>query len=51
MTRPFDSGLRLSFAGLEPAQIREGIGILGTLIQRAVGSRSAESELPALAMV
>jgi 2-aminoadipate transaminase len=51
VSRPQDAGLRLSFAGLEPDQIREGIGILGTLIQRAVGLRDAGAQSPALAMV
>jgi 2-aminoadipate transaminase len=51
VSRPQDSGLRLSFAGLEPDQIRDGIGILGSLIQRASNTHSANSRLPALAMV
>ena len=51
VSRPQDSGLRLSFAGLEPDQIRDGIRILGSLIERASNTHSANSQLPALAMV
>ncbi len=51
VSRPQDSGLRLSFAGLEPDQIREGIGILGSLVERAAGLHTAGAQLPALAMV
>ena len=43
-------GLRLSFAGLEPAEIRRGLEILGALIRSAVGS-GEEAPLPALALV
>jgi len=51
VSRAQDSGLRLSFAGLEPGEIREGIRILGSLIQRAVGLRGVAAQSPALAMV
>ena len=34
VSRPLDSGLRLSFAGLEPNEIRKGIEILGALVQQ-----------------
>jgi DNA-binding transcriptional MocR family regulator len=50
VSRPLDSGLRLSFAGLEPAEIRRGIEILGSLIQNAQSSTEG-APLPALAMV
>jgi DNA-binding transcriptional MocR family regulator len=50
VSRPLDSGLRLSFAGLEPGEIRRGIEILGSLIQDSRGSGD-ETPLPALAMV
>jgi 2-aminoadipate transaminase len=51
VSRPLDSGLRLSFAGLEPIEIRKGIEILGGLIQRATVSRDERDAHPALAMV
>ena len=35
VSRSFDAGLRLSFAGLEPAEIRRGIEILGGVIRNA----------------
>ncbi len=50
VTRPFDSGLRLSFAGLEPDEIRRGVEILGEVIRNAAGSRD-EASRPAFAMV
>jgi 2-aminoadipate transaminase len=50
VTRPLDSGLRLSFAGLEPAEIRRGVEILGGVIQSAKGTREDLSR-PTLAMV
>jgi 2-aminoadipate transaminase len=50
VSRPLDSGLRLSFAGLEPAEIRRGIEILGSLIRSARNSDDGAA-LPALAMV
>ena len=50
VTRPFDSGLRLSFAGLEPDEIRRGVEILGDVIRNAAGSRD-EASRPAFAMV
>jgi 2-aminoadipate transaminase len=49
VSRNLDSGLRLSFAGLEPAEIRRGIGILGGLIQNAPGAH--EVSRPSLALV
>jgi 2-aminoadipate transaminase len=51
VSRPLDSGLRLSFAGLEPDEIRKGIEILGALIQNAVNARQTRDSQPALAMV
>jgi DNA-binding transcriptional MocR family regulator len=50
-SRPLDSGLRLSFAGLEPNEIRKGIEILGGLIQSAVNARGNRDLQPALALV
>jgi 2-aminoadipate transaminase len=49
VSRNFDTGLRLSFGGLEPGEIRKGIGILGGLIQSATGAR--EVSQPSLALV
>jgi DNA-binding transcriptional MocR family regulator len=51
VSRPLDSGLRLSFAGLESNEIRKGIEILGTLVQNAAHSREARDSYPALALV
>ena len=51
VTRPLDSGLRLSFAGLEAAEIRKGIEILGGLIHNAIHSRDERAAQPALALV
>jgi 2-aminoadipate transaminase len=51
ISRSLDSGLRLSFAGLEPNEIRKGIEILGTLIQNAASARKARDSHPALAFV
>jgi 2-aminoadipate transaminase len=51
ISRPLDNGLRLSFAGLEPAEIRKGIEILGGLIRNATNSRDARAAEPAFAMV
>jgi 2-aminoadipate transaminase len=51
VSRALDSGLRLSFAGLEPAEIRKGIEILGGLIRNATNSRDARASQPALALV
>jgi DNA-binding transcriptional MocR family regulator len=51
ISKPLDSGLRLSFAGLEPAEIRKGIEILGGLIGNATNSRDARASQPALALV
>ena len=51
VSRPLDSGLRLSFAGLEPNEIRKGIEILGGLIQNAVHGRGDRDPQPALALV
>ncbi len=51
VSRPLDSGLRLSFAGLEPEEIRRGIQILGNLISTAVSARDSRAAMPALALV
>ena len=51
VTRPLDTGLRLSFAGLEAAEIRKGIEILGGLIHNAIHSRDERAAQPALALV
>jgi DNA-binding transcriptional MocR family regulator len=51
VSRPLDSGLRLSFAGLEPNEIRKGVEILGALIQNAASAREARDSHPALALV
>lgn len=51
VSRPLDSGLRLSFAGLDPNEIRKGIEILGVLVQNAVSAREARDSHPALALV
>jgi 2-aminoadipate transaminase len=50
VSRSLDSGLRLSFAGLEPAEIRRGIEILGDVIGNATTSRD-EASRPTLAFV
>jgi 2-aminoadipate transaminase len=51
VSRPLDSGLRISFAGLEPNEIRKGIEILGALVQSAVSAREARDAHPAMALV
>jgi 2-aminoadipate transaminase len=51
VSRPLDSGLRLSFAGLDPNEIRKGIEILGTLVRNAVSARESRDSHPALAFV
>jgi 2-aminoadipate transaminase len=51
VSRAFDNGLRISFAGLEPAEIRKGIEILGGLVQHAVAARDDRASHPALALV
>ena len=51
VSRPLDSGLRLSFAGLDPNEIRKGIEILGALVQNAASAREARDSHPALALV
>jgi 2-aminoadipate transaminase len=51
VSRPLDSGLRLSFAGLESNEIRKGIEILGALVQNAAHAREARDSYPALALV
>jgi 2-aminoadipate transaminase len=51
VSRPLDSGLRLSFAGLDPNEIRRGIEILGALVQNAASAREARDAHPALALV
>ena len=48
--RSLDGGLRLSFAGLTPADIRRGIAILGGVIDNAATSREDASR-PTLAFV
>jgi 2-aminoadipate transaminase len=50
VVRALDRGLRLSFAGLEPNEIRRGIQILGKVVQSARGSREDASR-PAPALV
>ena len=50
VSRALDSGLRLSFAGLEPAAIARGIEILGEVVRDATASRD-EASRPALAFV
>ena len=52
VSRSLDSGLRLSFAGLEPDEIRKGIEILGAVNSkvRYVFATGLESQ-PALALV
>jgi hypothetical protein len=42
--------LRLSFAGLEPEQIREGIAILGRIVADEI-SRASRSVEPSSALV
>ncbi|HTA44481.1 MAG TPA: PLP-dependent aminotransferase family protein [Bryobacteraceae bacterium] len=51
ISRPLDSGLRLSFAGLEPNEIRKGIEILGGVIRSAIDPRGNRDTQPALALV
>jgi 2-aminoadipate transaminase len=51
VSRPLDSGLRLSFAGPDPNEIRKGIEILGGLVQNAAGARGARDSHPELALV
>ncbi len=51
VSRALDSGLRLSFAGVEPGEIRKGIEILGGLIQNAADARGDRDMHPALALV
>ncbi len=51
VSRSLDSGLRLSFAGLDPNEIRKGIEILGTLVQNATAARDDRDSHPALALV
>ena len=48
--RPFDSSLRLSFAGVDPANIDRGVERLGALVRAATLSRDDASR-PTLAMV
>lgn len=50
VSRSLDTGLRLSFAGLEPAAIRRGIEILGGVVTNAINSRD-EASRPTLAFV
>ena len=51
VSRSLDSGLRLSFAGLDPNEIRKGIEILGALIRNATNARDDRDSQPALALV
>ncbi len=52
VSKPQPGGLRLSFAGLEPNRIREGIGILGDLFSRELErTRAAQDAEPVSAMV
>ena len=51
VSRSLDSGLRLSFAGLEPNEIRKGIEILGSLIRNATGARDERDSRPVPALV
>ena len=51
VSRSLDSGLRLSFAGLDPNEIRKGIEILGALVQSAASAGEARDSHPALALV
>jgi 2-aminoadipate transaminase len=51
ISRSLDSGLRLSFAGLEPNEIRKGIEILGAVIQNAAAARDARDANPVFALV
>jgi 2-aminoadipate transaminase len=51
ISRPLDAGLRLSFAGPEPSEIRKGIEILGTLVHNALQARDSRETHPALALV
>jgi DNA-binding transcriptional MocR family regulator len=50
VSRALDSGLRLSFAGLDPGRILRGIEILGSVVDQAMSSRD-EASRPALAFV
>jgi len=50
VSRSLDTGLRLSFAGLDPADIKRGLGILGSVIASAEESREDASR-PTLAFV
>jgi DNA-binding transcriptional MocR family regulator len=51
ISRSLDSGLRLSFAGLDPDEIRRGIEILGALVRQTAESRNSRAAQPALALV
>lgn len=51
VSRPFHNGLRLSFIGLEPDQIRKGIEILGGLLRNSDAWRSREAYTPVPALV
>jgi 2-aminoadipate transaminase len=51
VSRPLDAGLRLSFAGLDPSEIRKGIEVLGVLVQNAVSARESRDAHPAMALV
>lgn len=51
VSRPLDSGLRLSFAGLEPNEIRKGIEKLGAVVENAASARQTRDSRPAVALV
>jgi DNA-binding transcriptional MocR family regulator len=40
VTRQLDSGLRLSFAGLETGEIRRGIEALGGVVREALAAQA-----------
>ena len=44
VSRPEPGALRLSFAGLKPAEIREGIAILGRIFTQEIERVGATSE-------
>lgn len=51
ISRPLDSALRLSFAGLEPDEISRGIEILGALVHKAMDGRGLRDTQPSPALV
>jgi DNA-binding transcriptional MocR family regulator len=46
VSRPHDSGFRLSFGGLAAADIRKGVQLLGSVIARALSARSVSLGMP-----